>query len=112
MEVIELNNGKIILVDSNKDILEAVEEYCSRELSSLISNKLVDVDKEKLYAESRAATDADNYLSSLESVNSLMNDVINELEEITEYMEDTKRVDKNKIYQKLFNIIREIKMEL
>ena len=69
--------------------------------------------KIKLGGESgRAATDADNYLRSLESAHKTMNDVWDALEEIRTYMDETKRINKHTIYQKLSEAISQIKNDL
>lgn len=112
MENIQLNNGKTVLIGSNRDIIEAVQEHCSYELASLISGKLGDIDSEKLYAEERAATDADSYMASLESAHSTMNDVWDTLEAIRTHIDKTKRINKDTIYQKLSEAIRQLKSEL
>ena len=112
MENIALNSGKTVLIGSNKDIVEAIEEHCSYELASLISSKLVDVDAEKLYAQERAMTDADSYLSDLESKECCLRDVLEIAEGLTDYMEEAKRINKDMIYQKLNEIIKHIGNEL
>ena len=112
MENIQLNNGQSVIIGSNRDIVEVIGEYCSYELASLVSGKMNDIDAEKLYAEERAATDADNYLRSLESAQRTMNDVWDALEEIRVYIEKSKRINKDTICQKLSETIRQIKREL
>ena len=112
MENIALNSGETVLIGSNKDIVEAIETHCSYELASLISSKLVDVDREKLYAEERAQTDADSYLSDLESKECCLRDVLEIAEGLTEYIEDAKRINKDTIYQKLNELIKLIGNEL
>ena len=112
MENIALNSGETVLIGSNKDIVEAIETHCSYELASLISSKLVDVDAEKLYAQERAMTDADSYLSDLESKECCLRDVLEIAEGLTEYIEDAKRINKDTIYQKLNELIKLIGNEL
>ena len=112
MENIVLNSGQTVLIGSNKDIVEAIETHCSYELASLISSKMVDVDKEKLYAQERAQTDADSYLSDLENIQGCLRDVLELIEGLMDYMKDTKRVDKDKIYLRLIEIEKIIENEL
>jgi hypothetical protein len=112
MENIALNNGKTVLIGSNKDIVEVVEERCSYELASLIASKMVDIDAEKLYAQERAQTDADSYLSDLESKECCLRDVLEIAEGLTEYIEESKRINKDTIYQKLNELIKLIGNEL
>lgn len=112
MENIALNSGQTVLIGSNKDIVEAIETHCSYELASLIASKMVDVDKEKLYAQERAQTDADSYLSDLESKECCLRDVLEIAEGLTDYMEEAKRINKDTIYQKLNEIVTLIGNEL
>lgn len=112
MENIALNNGQTVLIGSNKDIVEVIEEHCSYELASLISSKIVDVDREKLYAQERAQTDADSYLSDLESKECCLRDVLEIAEDLTNYIEESKRINKDTIYQKLNELIKLIGNEL
>jgi len=112
MENIALNSGQTVLIGSNKDIIEAIEAHCSYELASLISSKLVDVDKEKLYAHERAQTDADSYCKSLESAECCLRDVLEIVEGLTDYMEVAKKVNRDTIYNKLKELVRIIECEL
>lgn len=109
MNTITLNSGKTVLIGSNRDIIDAIEEHCSYELASLISSK---IDAEELYARERADTDADNYLADLESKECSLHDVLEILEQLTEYIEEAKRINKDTIYQKLNNLITLIGNEL
>ena len=65
-----------------------------------------------MYAEERAVTDADNYLRSLESAQSVMSDVWDALEEIKTCLNNAKRKNKDTIYQKLSEAIRQLTNEL
>lgn len=112
MENIALNSGETVLIGSNKDVIEVVEEHCSYELASLISSKLVDVDAEKLYAQERAMTDADSYLSDLENIQGCLRDVLGIAEGLTNHMKEAKRINKDMIYQKLNEIVKLIGNEL
>lgn len=112
MENIALNNGQTVLIGSNKDIIEAVETHCSYELASLISAKMVDIDSEKIYAQERAQTDADSYCADLESKECCLRDVLEIAEELVDYIEEAKRINKYTIYQKLNDIVRIIGNEL
>lgn len=112
MENIALNSGQTVLIGSNKDIVEVIETHCSYELASLISSKMIDVDAEKLYARERALTDADSYCTDLESKECCLRDVLELIEGLMDYMKETKRVDKDKIYLRLIEIEKIIENEL
>lgn len=115
MENIALNSGQTVLIGSDRDIIEVVQEHCSYELASLISSKMADadsVDKEKLYAQERAQTDADSYLSDLENIQGCLRDVLEIVEELTDYMKVAKKVNRDTIYKKLKELVRIIECEL
>lgn len=112
MENIALNSGQTVLIGSNKDIVEVIETHCSYELASLISSKPIDIDAEKLYAQERALTDADSYLSDLENIQGCLRDVLEIVEGLTDYMEVAKKVNRDTIYKKLKELVRIIECEL
>lgn len=112
MRNITLNNGKQVLISNNKDIVEVIADNLSYELSEMVSNRIVDIDKERLYQAELARTDADGYLSDIESKESCLNEVLDIAEELSEYIEDAKRINKEKIYQKINDIISIIGNEL
>lgn len=115
MENITLNSGKTVSIGPDRDIIEVVQEHCSYELANLISSKMADidsVDKEKLYAQERAMTDADSYLSDLENIQGCLRDVLEIVKGLTDYMEVTKKINRDTIYKKLKELVRIIECEL
>lgn len=103
---VTLNNGETIFISSNRDITEVVAEHCSHELADIISSKIVDIDSEKLYAEERAQTDADSYLSELEQVQWILRDVLDIGMELNNYIRESKRINKGNIAEKVLEIIK------
>lgn len=112
MENIILNNGKTVQIFSNKDIIEVIQDNCSYELGNIIAEKIEDIDSEKLYAEHRAMTDADSFLSDLEEKECCLTEVLESIQSLKKYMNESKKTNKDKIYEKLNNVIKLIENEL
>lgn len=112
MNTIQLKNGTIVAIGSNKDIVDIVETYCGHELSQLLLPKLVEVDKDILYAREKAHTDCDAYLSSLESKETALRDILEIAESLINYIEDSKRINKDTINKKVIEFINMIENEL
>lgn len=115
MQNILLNNGQSVIIGPNKDIIEAVQEHCSHELASLINGefeKIEEFDKEQIYQEARADTDADSYLSDLGSRECCLRDILEAAEELTDYIEDSKRLNKDKLWSMVQKIVTTINNEI
>ena len=112
MENVALNNGIIVAMESNEDIVDIVGEHCSYELAHIISNRLVDFDAQKLLVEAKAHTDEESYLASLESCECALRDVLELAEKLSEYISKSKRISKEKIYQDIINITQRIEQEI
>lgn len=112
MKNVLLNNGKQVIISNDRDIADIISENLSYELSEMVSNRIADIDEERLYQAELARTDAVGYLSDIESKESCLNEVLDIAEELSEYIENSKRINKEKIYQKLNDIIKIISNEL
>lgn len=102
MENISLNTGEVVTIDGNKGIVEVVEERLSHDLASVLDGKLIEIDEEKMYAEELAQTDAEAYLADLEDKQSSLQEVLEMVEELQEYVKG--RVNKDKLWNKLQDI--------
>lgn len=110
MGVIYVNNESHIIMNDS-DIVEIVDQYCGHELSQIIGSKMV-FDEKKLLAEAKARTDEESYLASLESAECCLRDILDIAEKGIEYMEDSKRINKDKIYEMFQGIIKAIGNEI
>lgn len=111
MGVIYVNDESHIIIN-DADIVDIIEKYCGRELSQIVESKMVDVDEKKLLAEEKAKTDEESYLASLESVERCLRDILEIAEEVSGYIEDSKRINKDKIWGKMQEIIKQISNEV
>lgn len=111
MGVIYVNNESHIIM-SDSDIVEIVDQYCGHELSQIVGNKMVDIDEKKLLAAEKAKTDEESYLSSLEGAECCLRDILDVAEAGIEYIEESKRINKDKLYEMLHNIVKLIGNEI
>lgn len=111
MGVIYINDESHIIM-SDSDITSIVEQYCGYELASIVSQKIIDIDEKKLLAAEKAKTDEESYLSSLESAECCLRDILDIAEEVSEYIEDSKRINKEKVWGRIQEIIKLINSEL
>ena len=111
MDVIYVNDESHIIM-SDSDIVEIVDQYCGHELSQIVGNKMVDIDEKKLLAAEKARTDEESYLASLESAECCLRDILEITEGISKYIEDSKRINKDKIWDKMQEIIKLIGNEI
>lgn len=111
MGVIYVNDESHIVMNDS-DIVEIVDQYCGHELSQIIGNKMVDVDEKKLLAVEKAKTDEESYLASLESAERCLRDILDIAEKGIEYLEDSKRINKDKLYKMFRDIVKAIGNEI
>ena len=111
MGVIYVNNESHIIMNDS-DIVEIVDQCCGHELSQIIGSKMADIDEKKLLAVEKAKTDEESYLASLESAECCLRDILEITEGISKYIEDSKRINKDKIWDKMQEIIKLIGNEI
>lgn len=111
MGVIYVNDESHIIM-SDSDIVEIVDQYCGHELSQIVGNKMVDIDEKKLLAVEKAKTDEESYLASLESAECCLRDILDIAEKGIEYMDDSKRINKDKLYEMFQDIVKAIGNEI
>jgi len=111
MENIIVNN-KIETVGSDKNIVDIIKENCGYEFADFIEqrlNKPIEISQnliDKILSESDYYT----YEKSLDNHNCIFNDILDECENQIEYIQDSKRIDKQKLcgsFNKILNIVSE-----
>lgn len=95
--VVELNSGECITLLSEKDIPGIVEEKLSHELSNIIKECLTYATREEIYAREKLKTDLDVYEDEIYQLETDKMEALNLTTEIIEYLNDNKRVDKQKL---------------
>lgn len=112
MQNVLLKHGTLATIDSNKDIIEVITEFCGEDLADLVSIKLEYVDREEIYAKERVHSESESYLANLEEKVEFIREVMEQLEELSKYLENTKRINRDTIYQKINSVITMINKEL
>lgn len=112
MENIQLNDGTTVLIGSNKDVIEAIGEHCSYELADLVERKYKE-DIEELQWKCQVESDEkENYERDIEGKTALLHDAVESINDLINYMRESKRIDKEKIFIRLQNIHNDIYREL
>lgn len=99
-------NEKTEIISNDCDIVEIIEKYCGYDFAKLVENRLNNPLEmtDELRKEVLKSTDYYNYESSLDDWNCAGNDIIEECEKQIKYIDERKRIDKNKLYNAFVNI--------
>lgn len=104
-------DGPVSIFD-DKDIHETIEQYIGKEFADYVQDCISEQDAEMYEAELRFNSDLRSYEQSCENWHNLMLDTSDKLDEIIHYMEDSKRINKDKIYSRLLEITNTLGGEL
>ena len=113
MENIMVNN-QLETVGNDRDIVDIIEKSCGYDFAKFIKNRL-SMPQEitpELVEKVLRNSDFYSYESSLDDWNCIGNDVVEICDSMVEYIEDAKRIDKNKIYDKFVEIRDKIQENL
>ena len=109
-------NGKIETIGNDRDIVDIVRACCGDDFATLIDNRLnVPLEQSitpELIETCLQRTDFYSYEASLDNWNCIANDVLDECEKQIDYIEESKRIDKSKLYDSFVKIARLIRSEL
>lgn len=111
MKTLMTPEGQMTLLD-DRDLCQVIDRYVGREVAEYVAEKISDRNIAEYKAELEVDTDLRSYEQSCENWHTLVQDKSEELEEIIQYMEESKRIDKQKIYNKLVSIVRDMRGEL
>lgn len=115
-----LVNGKIETIGSDRDIIDIIRESCGNDFARYVEERfcfdltdlnqlylrLDDKECEKLESDVLSQTDYHSYESTLDEWNCVGNDIIEECEKQIDYIENAKRIDKNKLWKSFKEIKR------
>ena len=109
--VYNINNNKYIVIEPN-DILYIFEKECSSELASVLRELITEL-KEKAdygtnYVKEKLNTDLDCYESELEEYSNMCSEIRDIVEQLSNYIYDSKKLDRSHILEKLSDIRREM----
>ena len=109
--VYNINNNKYIVIEPN-DILYIVEKECSSELANILRELIIDLKEQAdygtRYVEEKLNTDLDCYESELEEYNNMCSEIRDTVEQLSNYIYDSKKLDRSHILEKLSDIRREM----
>ena len=98
-------NGRIETIGSDRDIVDIIRECCGDDFASYVENRL---NCRELTAEEKRQvlenSDYYSYEASLDAWNFAGNDIIEECDKQIDYMEDAKRINKDRLYSAFLNI--------
>ena len=98
-------NGRIETIANDRDIVDIIRECCGDDFASYVENRLncrelTEEEKRQVLEDS----DYYSYETSLDAWNCVGNDIVEECEKQIEYMEDAKRINKDRLYSAFLNI--------
>lgn len=109
-------NGKIETIGSDRHIVDIIRQCCGDDFATLIDNRLNIPLEQNITSElietCLQRTDFYSYEASLDNWNCVANDVLDECEKQIKYIEESKRIDKNKLYDSFREIARMIRSEI
>ena len=111
MAVINVNNENVVVLNDD-DIIYQIEQNCGYELAEILKDRLVIDDYETKLAREKSCTDEESFCAQLESVECCLRDILEEVEKQQEYLKESKKISRDKIYQSLDRIIQMINNEI
>lgn len=113
-------NGRIETIGSDRDIIDIIRESCGNDFANYVEERfcfdltdlnqlylrLNDKECEKLESDVLSQTDYHNYESTLDEWNCVGNDIVEECDKQIDYIENAKRIDKNKLWESFKEIKR------
>lgn len=108
MQNVLLNDGRTVIIGGMKDVIEVVGENLGYEISDVLNGFYADQIKEYKYIADAESKEKEAMESDLEDTQQLLHGTMDSIEEIIDYMEEARRMDKQKVIKRLSEIRREI----
>ena len=105
-------NTELVTIADENDVLYYIEQYMGSEFAECTKRNLQSDYDELKEDYGLLKTEFDSYESSLEDMSGLMHDTVDALDEVIEEIETSKRLNKEKLMNKLSNLRRCIYNEL
>ena len=106
-----VNNKNYTIFEPN-DILYIIEKECSPELATVLRELITDLKEQAdygtRYVEEKLNTDLDCYESELEEYSNMCSEIRDTVEQLSNYIYDSKKLDRSHILEKLSDIRREM----
>lgn len=111
MGIVNINNENVCILNDD-DMLYQIEKNCGYELADTLRNRLIMDDYETKLAREKACSDEESYCAQIESIVCLLRDILEEMEKQQEYLKESKKINRDSIYQSLDRIITMINNEI
>lgn len=107
-------NTELVTIGDENDVLYYIEQYMGSEFADCAKRNVQNVSSEikSKYKILILQAEFDSYETSLECMSGLMHDTVDALDEVIEEIETSKRLNKEKLMNKLNNLRRCIYNEL
>lgn len=105
-------NAELVTIGDKNDVLYYIEQYMGSEFSNCAKRNFQNTLSEIESKYKLLQAEFDSYESSLEDMSGLMHDTVDALDEVIEEIETSKRLNKEKILNKLKNLRKCIYNEL
>ena len=113
MENISIN-GTIETIASDRDITDIIRNTCGGDFANFIEQRLyrpLEISQE-LREQIISESDYYSYEASLDNHNCVFNDILEECKTQIDYIEESKRIDKQKLFESFGKIIKIVQSEI
>ena len=102
-------NGRIETIANDRDIIDIIRECCGDDFASYVGNRLNcrELTEEEI-KQVLENSDYYSYEASLDAWNCAGNDIIEECEKQIEYIENSKRINKEVLYNSFKTIVNRV----
>lgn len=101
-------NGNLKYISNNNDIVDLVRDNCGDNLAEIIDEKIRLTEQNIAWAEQKRIGDFEAYEQANEDLTRCLQDISDVVESMQEYLQDTKKLDRDKMFLWLRDIEREI----
>ena len=113
MENISIN-GTIETVANDRDIVDIIRNTCGGDFADFVEQRLyrpLEISQE-LREQIISESDYYSYEASLDAHNCVFNDILEECENQIDYIEESKRTDKQKLWESFHKIVKIVQSEI
>ena len=98
-------NGNVETIGNDRDIIDIIRENCGSDFANFMEYRLSHMElSNEQKEEILRNNDYYSYEASLDAWNCVGNDIVEECEKQIEYMEEAKRINKDRLYNAFLNI--------
>ena len=112
MSVIQLLDGTQAFILNSRDLIDIAYNTLGSEYSAEIEKVIQSSTEAEIYAEKRFNSDMNSYEGQIETYRDCMLEVVEIAENLLEYINETKKIDRLKITQELEKVFQKLNSEL